>query len=334
MKEVSRASKIGLTAIILVVLLGLCWWLWPASNDADVTDGEDNEQAQDTQSAQFEREDSLALTTAFVGISKNDVVGLTSFTDEYGIELEELQGYDLLESKLITHIAAGQEFLPNVLFMSEESAIELVKTNAFVELGPLLEKAEVDPAILPAGNRLYPAFFEGKQIFLEVSLSSTLRTARALVGLLNRGNIDEAFQLAYYLASHREKPKPLALGLTWPIEFEHPVRSFYVKRIPEIIYYNYLHPDLQEHWTMEEFQCYYEELMEVHYRYVATAFPVEQERVEVCTSRITGMEYQDVVRVHVLLHQSAGRGEDQYISNEATEVMYFIMVDDGWRLIL
>jgi hypothetical protein len=84
-----------------------------------------------------------------------------------------------------------------------------------------------------------------------------------------------------------------------------------------------LHPDLQEHWTLDGFQRFHEELTEIHYRYVSLAIPVEVERVEDYTSQTTGKEYKNVVRVHVVLLQSVSWGDDERTSSEESVMMYF-----------
>ncbi|MDD4518862.1 MAG: hypothetical protein PHH90_10270 [Limnochordia bacterium] len=150
--------RLGDWVILLVavaIVLGLIWSIWSDGNEVAVDTDPD-------------------LVFIMEGFQSGNVSSLVkSFSNECGGTIEERTASYNFGNKLVTLIMAGEEFLPDVVIMTEEHALELVKTDAFVNLEPLFEQVGIDINTLPAANSRYPAVWEGKQVFLAMSLDQS-----------------------------------------------------------------------------------------------------------------------------------------------------------------
>lgn len=288
-------------------------------------------------------EEERVLTYAFLGIgSWSPPTGvIEEFSEQYGINVRQdpLVGYD----KLVTRLAAGEEFLPDLIFVHEKDAIDLVRSNALVELDSLCQEAGIDPATLPPGNELYPAVYEGKRFFLRVEGSAMNRPV--LVGLVRRRFVSEAFELAYWIARSGSSWRPADYdGVIWNMDFQLLVNDYFLPYSFELLYHNVLHPDLQEYWTEEEFVKRHKEYLEYEWRYVARVMPEEVQKVGTYVSPYTEKEYDQVVRVEVTLwnevreNHSRGSafapGSSSVVQDLVQTYLYFTPVDGRWCLLL
>ena len=120
---------------------------------------------------------------------------INRFSEEFGVQTEYIRLVD--ESKIVVLIVAGNEYLPDLVIASQEKALDLARTGALVDMAPLLAQAGVDIDSLPPENRRYPAVYEGKQLFFRVPSRVPVDL---YVALLKGEKVNEAFELAYYLA--------------------------------------------------------------------------------------------------------------------------------------
>ncbi|MCK9221269.1 MAG: hypothetical protein PHV61_10550 [Limnochordia bacterium] len=208
-----------------------------------------------------------------------------------------------------------------------------MKTEAFVDMVPLFEQLGIEIESLPSVNRLYPAVYEEKQVFLRVS-PGRVPSKDPYVGFLNRENLTDACELAYYLAmSGSRESLPANYDQIWRGEFAEIVREFFLLLSSELYYHNFLHPDLQEYWTAEQFESIHQEMLEMQFRYVSSAFPDSVQRTNNYTSRYTGKKYE-VVEAEITLRMSIGNEPDETGFNTEVTYLFFTIVDGRWRLIL
>ncbi|MDD4518930.1 MAG: hypothetical protein PHH90_10620 [Limnochordia bacterium] len=306
--------------VALLVVASALWISIPMTNSNKIRNHESDES-------------SKVITYSFLYGSNGSCVSLINkFAEEFGVEARQEH---MWLDKLITLVIAGNEFLPNLVIVSEKEALELAKTGALVNMEPLFAETGIDIKSLPPGNRLYPAVYEGEQLFLEIS-PGRVPIKNLLVGLLNRENLTEAFELAYYLATSDSKEAfQASYDLIWRGEFVQIVQEFFLPSSVELLYHNFLHPDLQEYWTVEQFKNAHSEILEQQFRYVTSAFPSTVKQADSYTSFYTGKEYDEVVEVEISLSTLlVGDEPESSVYNEELTYLSFTIVDGQWKLIL